>query len=119
VSNWLRHADAAKTINAARDYRSDAARLDGMVRQNVVAQIANLRTLPSVALALAQHRLTVHGWFYDIATGQVDALDGTTGRFLSLAEHPGARACGSAPPPSHSNRRPRLKAARPPSPLPH
>ena len=59
VSNWLRHADAAKAVNAARIYRSDAARLDGMVRQNIVAQIANLPTHPSVALALAQDRLTL------------------------------------------------------------
>jgi len=59
VSHWLRHADAAKSVNAARIYPSDAARLDGMVRQNVVAQIANLRTHPSVALALAQDRLTL------------------------------------------------------------
>jgi carbonic anhydrase len=96
VSNWLRHADAAKAVNAARIHRSDAARLDGMVRQNVVAQIANLRTHPSVALALAQDRLRLHGWLYDIAMGQIDALDGATGRFVSLAEHPAASACGSA-----------------------
>jgi carbonic anhydrase len=95
VSNWLRHADAAKAVNAARIHRSDAARLDGMVRQNVVAQIANLRTHPSVALALDQDRLTLHGWFYDIAMGQVDALDGATGRFVKLVEHPGVTACVS------------------------
>ena len=49
-----------------------------------------------MALALTQHRLTLHGWFYDIATGQVDALDAATGRFVSLAEHPGVSACGRA-----------------------
>jgi carbonic anhydrase len=95
VSNWLRHAEVAKLVNAARDYRSETARLDGMARENVVAQIGNLRTHPSVALALAQDRLTLHGWFYDIATGQVDALDVATGRFVSLAEHPGVSACAS------------------------
>ena len=78
-------------------YRSGAARLDGMVRENVTAQLANLRTHPSAALALTQHRLTLHGWVYDIATGQVDARDGATGRFVSLAKHPGVSACWSAP----------------------
>ena len=68
-------------------YRSGAARLDGMVRENVIAQLANLRTHPSAALALTQHRLTLHGWVYDIATG----------RFVSLAEHPGVSACWRAP----------------------
>ena len=62
VSRWLRHADAARAVAAARDYGSDAARLDGMVRENIVAQLANLRTHPAVALALAEHRVTLHGW---------------------------------------------------------
>jgi len=39
-----------------------------------------------------QRRLALHGWVYDIETGSIDAIDGTTGRFVSLAEHPHARA---------------------------
>jgi carbonic anhydrase len=95
VSNWLRHADAAKAVNAARDYASDEARLEAMVRDNVLAQIANLRTHPSVAVALAQQRLALHGWVYDIATGRVDALDGATGRFVPLVENAGGSACAA------------------------
>ena len=97
VANWLHHADAAKLVNSARAHTSAEASLDGLVHENVVAQIANLRTHPSVALALAQNRLNLHGWVFDIETGQVDALDGTTGRFVPLADHPGATAFGSAP----------------------
>jgi carbonic anhydrase len=40
-----------------------------------------------------QRRLALHGWVYDIETGSIDAIDGTTGRFVSLAEHP--RACAT------------------------
>ncbi|MFJ2363857.1 carbonic anhydrase [Pseudomonas sp. NPDC087697] len=88
VANWLRHAESAKVVNAARIHASAEARLDSLVRENVVAQLANLKTHPSVALALEQGRLNLHGWVYDIESGSIAALDETTQRFVSLAEHP-------------------------------
>jgi carbonic anhydrase len=87
VSNWLRHSDSAKLVNQSRKHDSDKARLSSMVRENVLAQIANIKTHPSVALALEQGSLRLHGWVYDIETGSIDALDGNTRRFVSLAEH--------------------------------
>ncbi|MNP85516.1 Carbonic anhydrase 1 [compost metagenome] len=58
------------------------------MRENVIAQLANLRTHPSVALALEQGRMNLHGWVYDIETGSIDALDGATRKFVSLADSP-------------------------------
>lgn len=54
-----------------------------------VAQLANIRTHPSVALALAQGKLNLHGWVYNIEEGAIDTLDGASHpqRFVSLAEH--------------------------------
>ncbi|MFF7901757.1 MULTISPECIES: carbonic anhydrase [unclassified Streptomyces] len=66
VAEWLRHADASRARTAAR---GDVAAL---VRQNVLAQLANLATHPSVAGGLADGTLTLHGWVYDIATGGVE-----------------------------------------------
>lgn len=88
VANWLRHSDSAKAINATHQFDSPRAKLDDLVRENVIAQLANLRTHPSVALALEQGRMALHGWVYDIGTGNIDALDGGTRRFVSLAESP-------------------------------
>ncbi|AHI65267.1 carbonic anhydrase [Burkholderia thailandensis] len=87
VRGWLRYADAAKCVNDAREHASEQERVDSLVRENVVAQLANLNTHPSVRLALEQGRLALHGWVYDIETGSIDALDGATGRFVALAEH--------------------------------
>jgi carbonic anhydrase len=58
------------------------------VRENVIAQLVNIKTHPSVALALEQGRLNLHGWVYDIETGSIVALDGETNSFVSLAEFP-------------------------------
>jgi len=84
VCGWLHHADAAKTVNAAHHHASDGDKLASMVRQNVIAQLVNLRTHPSVALALAQGKLALHGWVYDIESGRIEALDSHTGRFVPL-----------------------------------
>ncbi|WP_186109334.1 carbonic anhydrase [Burkholderia gladioli] len=92
VRNWLRYADSAKVVNEAREHADERARVDSMVRENVIAQLANLSTHPSVRLALDQGRLALHGWVYEIGTGSIEALDGATGRFVSLADHPNVRA---------------------------
>ena len=95
VANWLRHSDAAKAINAAHQFDSPRDKLDGLVRENVIAQLANLRTHPSVALALEQGRMNLHGWVYDIEMGRIDALDGATRQFVPLSESPATVAVKS------------------------
>lgn len=85
VAHWLRHADAAKAIAAAQAYPTQQDKADALVRQNVIAQLANIRTHPSVALALAQRRLNLHGWVYDIEKGAIDALDGASRSFVPLS----------------------------------
>jgi carbonic anhydrase len=86
VRSWLRHADAAKAVNSARHHCSREAALAGMVRENVVAQLTNLRTHPAVALALAQGRVRLHGWVYDIEAGEIERYDAGLRRFVSLED---------------------------------
>ncbi|MEM5366862.1 carbonic anhydrase [Paraburkholderia azotifigens] len=92
VANWLRYADSAKLVNESREHASERERVDSMVRENVIAQLNNLKTHPSVALALAQGRLKLHGWVYDIESGSIDALDSATRQFVSLLAHPNVTA---------------------------
>jgi carbonic anhydrase len=75
-------------VSATVEYASERDRVNAMVRENVIAQLTNLKTHPSVALALEQGRLNLHGWVYDIETGSIDALQGNTRRFVSLAANP-------------------------------
>lgn len=87
VAHWLRYADAAKGIVNAREYATPQQRADALVRENVIAQLANIRTHPAVSLALAQGRLNLHGWVYDIENGVVDALNRDSNKFVPLATH--------------------------------
>ncbi|MEZ0049149.1 carbonic anhydrase [Mycobacterium sp. MAA66] len=67
VAAWLRHADASRA-------RAAGGSVPELVRQNVIAQLANLAIHPSVARALALRTVTLHGWVFDIGTGQVEDL---------------------------------------------
>lgn len=82
---WLGHVESAfahkQPLNAAD---GDGAELAALIRGNVVAQIENLRAQPSVQHALAEGRLTLHGWYYDILTGRVEEYDEALKRFAPL-----------------------------------
>lgn len=96
VATWLRYADSAKVVNQAYQHASKEERVSSMVRENVIAQLTNIKTHPSVALALEQGRLKLHGWVYDIASGCIEALDGETRRFIPLATNPDVTATPAA-----------------------
>ncbi len=84
VGSWLPHSDAAKAINASRSHEPDSARLDSLVHGNVRAQLADLRTHPSVALGLANKTVTLHGWVFEIEAETMLAFDGITRKIVSL-----------------------------------
>lgn len=88
VAGWLHHADAAKAISCSINHASPSEALSSMVRENVIAQLANIRTHPSVALGLANGTLALHGWIYDIESGSILTLNGQTRCFVPLAEFP-------------------------------
>jgi carbonic anhydrase len=65
--------------------------LQALVEQNVRTQLANLGTHPAVAGRVAVGKLALHGWVYDIETGDVSIMDGATGALLPLEEVAAAR----------------------------
>ncbi|PRD15441.1 carbonic anhydrase [Pantoea coffeiphila] len=92
VSSWLRYADSARVVNEARQHADQPTKVASMVRENVIAQLANIQTHPSVRLALEEGRVTLHGWIYDIESGRIDAFDSRSGTFMSLADNPDIQA---------------------------
>jgi carbonic anhydrase len=88
VAAWLRHSHAAQQVCKASYPAdlSDAEKLRNMALENVVAQLAHLRTHPSVASGIARGEIALHGWYVDIHAGLVMGLDGETGRFSPLRE---------------------------------
>ncbi|MEX0644014.1 MAG: carbonic anhydrase, partial [Parvularculaceae bacterium] len=72
VREWLNYARAASLVVRERDPAlTGEARLNAIVKENVVLQVAHLKTHPYVAARLAVGRTRIHAWVYDIETGAV------------------------------------------------
>lgn len=86
VRNWLGHAEAtSRIIRENYSHITDPqARLTATVEENVLVQLENLRTHPSVLSAMARQQLRLHGWVYKFETGQVFAFNPQTGQFESM-----------------------------------
>ena len=86
VQALLRHAEATERI-VRENYQhitESEARLKVAVEENVLVQLENLRTHPSVAAALSRGDMKLHGWFYKFETGEVFAYDPAEQQFASL-----------------------------------
>ncbi|HEY8506035.1 MAG TPA: carbonic anhydrase [Gemmataceae bacterium] len=87
VSAWVAHAECTRRIMQTKHAAAPAEHRPILaVYENVLAQLANLRTHPSVAAGLAQGTLHLYGWVYFIETGEIEAYDAAAGRFVSLSE---------------------------------
>ncbi len=87
VKAWLTHSHAARSVVEHSYPELDgAAAIRAASLENVVVQIAHLRTHPAVASRIAKGELTLHGWFVDIHTGGILALDGDKGQFQPIRD---------------------------------
>jgi carbonic anhydrase len=77
VTAWLRYAQVED-----RELEPSTEFLLALTERNVVAQLRNLRTHPTVAARLDEGNLVLHGWVYHIGSGTVTAYDESSGKFL-------------------------------------
>lgn len=84
VKSWLRNAAAAKSV--AKSFETGEIDLRKLTEQNVLLQLTHLQTHPSVRGAMARGELTISGWIYDIASGDVVIHDAETQQFHSTLQ---------------------------------
>lgn len=87
VKQWLTHAEATRRI-VMDNYtgRSGEDLLNVTIQENVLVQLENLRTLPSVAAGVARGKIHLYGWVYKIGTGEVFSYSPQEGQFHPLTE---------------------------------
>jgi carbonic anhydrase len=94
TKGWLRNAEAA--LSVARGASGGGGEeheppdenspdlLKKLTEENVLLQMMHLRTHPSVAGKIARRKLSVYGWIYDIANGDVRIHDFNKNQFLAI-----------------------------------
>ena len=87
VAEWLKHAEPTRRIIRSKyGHLAGEALLDAAIEENVLMQLENLQTHPAVAVALAQDKLKLHAWVYDIASGEVFAYEDAAEQFLAVGD---------------------------------
>ncbi|MFN4257702.1 MAG: carbonic anhydrase [Gemmataceae bacterium] len=85
--DWLRHAEATRLLlHGQLEELNDDERLVCAVETNVLVQLDNLRTHPTVAASLARGQLTLHGCVYQIECGEVLIYTPEQDGFLPLSQ---------------------------------
>lgn len=85
VASWLQHAESTRrvVVDNCGDL-DEKAMVNELIRENVLRQLQNLQTHPSIASGLAAGTLSLYGWVYDISTGQVDSYDNEKQSYVRL-----------------------------------
>jgi carbonic anhydrase len=86
TKKWLQLGESAKK-SAILSLGNDAPKEDLLrltEKLSIMNQIENLLTYPQIKKRLVNGSLRVHGWYYDIETGDIDYYHGETYEFLPL-----------------------------------
>jgi carbonic anhydrase len=91
VQEWMRHAaEARRRIMRDHSEATEEDKLRLITEYNVLAQIENLKSHPSVHSRMANGEVEVRGWVYDIGDGSIRAAAPESRKFEILADSPKA-----------------------------
>jgi carbonic anhydrase len=83
VYEWLKHAEATRRAvkEHYQEYEGEEL-LNATIKENVLTQLENLRTYPVIYSRLKSGKLQIHGWFYEIETGEVLEYSSTLKKYV-------------------------------------
>ena len=85
VKLWLNNSRAALIVAETLHKQMEVDdMLTVLTEQNVLMQLAHLKTHPSVAGAMARGQLTVSGWVYEIGSGEVRIAENGSQTFVAV-----------------------------------
>ena len=85
VKACLQHVEPAwGYLGSVESQDGELTRHQALTQANVLVQMDNLKSHGYIQAALAEGRLRVHGWYYDILSGRIERFDEQAGKFVPL-----------------------------------
>ncbi|KQT42891.1 carbonate dehydratase [Aureimonas sp. Leaf454] len=81
IGKWMSMVEAPARMVMANELMTAGERQTALERISIRFSLANLRTFPCVSILEGKGRLTLHGAWFDISTGELWAMDPETGDF--------------------------------------
>jgi carbonic anhydrase len=82
IGKWMRLMEPAMNKVGPRDAQSADDYLARLEQANVINSLDNLMTFPRLRKLIERGRVTVHGAYFAVATGELSVLDPRSGRFV-------------------------------------
>lgn len=85
ISKWMSMLDDARLkVMTAHQGASSSDRLRALEMEGIKTSLKNLRTFPCIQALEAKGRVSLHGAYFDIASGTLSVLNQLTGEFYAL-----------------------------------
>lgn len=87
LKSWLEYGeDAASLVSKIAFANKPFAEHNRVSQANVLLQLAHLKTYPLIEERIKSGRLKLHGWWFDIGSGNVYAFNDSSERFELIGE---------------------------------
>ena len=83
IGKWISLLAPVAAVLSAQDEGRDSY-LTRLEQASILTSLQNLRTFPFIRRRCESSTLTLHGAYFDVASGELSALDATGGRFVSV-----------------------------------
>jgi carbonic anhydrase len=85
ISSWISIAASARDlVREAHPDKTLAEQAHVLEQATILVSMKNLMTFPNVKQAVAEGRLTIHGWYFDIPNGALLGYDPEAMRFVDI-----------------------------------
>jgi carbonic anhydrase len=82
IGKWMSMLGAAARRVSAAEFLTPAERQTALERASIRASIENLRTFPCVSILEGRSRVSLHGAWFDIESGELWVMDPASGDFI-------------------------------------
>jgi carbonic anhydrase len=92
LQQWIRHGEKAKQqLKQGKSFDPSLDFQDQLSQQNVIVQLENLKTYSQIVKRLETGALRLHGWWFEIGTGNVYAFEPEKKKFVVIDEEEGTQ----------------------------
>ncbi len=85
MSSWLQHGeDALKALKENKDFSPHLTEHNRLSQINVLKQLEHMASYPVVKERLAQKKVRLHGWWFDLATADVYLYEQESKKFVLI-----------------------------------
>lgn len=87
IRKWLKLGEKAKKISLEKTYSSKEEMYKATEKNSIICQLENLLTYPYIEKRIYEHKIKIHGWYYNLEDGSIEYYDKDMSCFKDIFEY--------------------------------